>query len=240
MVSHGPRLGDGSGSGDPPRSLPRQDRCPRATPASHEAGWQPREGEASSPTPTGALTSPAARCSRLLGFASLFRYGAVYAWIPSLSRGDCCCILQPNEQRRAPAKAAWPDGEAGPVLAALRTPTPTVEATWQARLAARRRRRRQTRDVSDWSAGADTPCGHFSPGAAPPLSLGCVQPGLTAPPTRHCAQLHAPTEPRLHAPALNNKSLLADASDPPGSVRVKVRRRFIHELAIKQKKPLDF
>lgn len=42
--------------------------------------------------------------------ASLFRYGADYVWSLSLSRNDCCCILQPNEQRCAPVKAACRSG----------------------------------------------------------------------------------------------------------------------------------
>lgn len=96
---------------------------------------------------------------------------------------------------------------------AARTPTGRVEATWQKRAS-----------LCSLLGGGDlrckrlvgrtgTPCSHFSPGAAPPLSLGCVQPGLTAPPTRRCAQLHAPTAPLpQHSPGLDNKSLLTDGS----------------------------
>lgn len=40
--------------------------------------------------------------------------------------------------------------------------------------------------------GTGTPCGHFTPDAAPPLSLCFPHTSPTAPPTRHCAQLHVP------------------------------------------------
>lgn len=39
-----------------------------------------------------------------------------------------------------------------------------------------------------------TPCGHFTPDAAPPLSLCFAHTSPTAPPTRRCVQLHVPAE----------------------------------------------
>lgn len=39
-----------------------------------------------------------------------------------------------------------------------------------------------------------TPCGHFTPDAAPPLSLCFSHTSPTAPPTRHCMPSHVPAE----------------------------------------------
>lgn len=46
-----------------------------------------------------------------------------------------------------------------------------------------------------------TPCGHFTPDAAPPLSLCFSHTSPTAPPTRHCMPSHVPAESCACAPA---------------------------------------
>lgn len=127
---------------------------------------------------------------------SLFRYGADYVWMLSLSRKDCCCILQQKEQHSAAAAAV---GRSVIGLPALGSARHQVEWTGLGR-----------RAFCALCAAADlrckrllgrtgTPCGHFTPDAAPPLSLYFSHTSPTAPPTRHCTPSHVPAELCLHS-----------------------------------------
>lgn len=54
------------------------------------------------------------------GFCPCFSPAPFYVWILSLSRSDGCCILQPNEEGRAPGKAACGSGSGPPRLRCAR------------------------------------------------------------------------------------------------------------------------
>lgn len=160
-------------------------RCPCATltPASHKAAEVPSEGKLRTPAVLADADWRAYLSGRsLLPFprrVSLFRYGAVNVWNLSLSRSDCCCILQPNEQRRAPGKGCASVGKRSAPHANYDSGGNLANASGRARCTAADLRRKLL------VGRTGTPWSHFSLSAAPPLSLGCVQPGLTAPPTRH-------------------------------------------------------
>lgn len=135
----------------------------------------------SSPTPTGALTSPAARCSRFPGLCPCFAaapftcgiclYPAVtaVAFYSRMNNDAHRYRLRVGREVARLGSAPHANYESGSNLAnASRCAHCTAADLRCKRLVGR----------------TGTPCSHFSPGAAPPLSLGCVQPGLTAPPTR--------------------------------------------------------
>lgn len=116
----------------------------------------------------------------------------------SLSRKDRCCILQQKEQHSAVAAAV---GRSVSGLPALGSARHQVEWTGLGR-----------RAFCALCAAADlrckrllgrtgTPCGHFTPDAAPPLSLCFSHTSPTAPPTRHCMPSHVPAESCACTPA---------------------------------------
>lgn len=127
------------------------------------------------------------------GVCPCFRYDAAYVWRLSLSRKDCCCILQQERRDWAPVADVCCSVGGLSVLGSARHQTGRTGPgrTRSSELSARRR---------SWDARrlllgrTGTPCSHFTPDAAPPLSLCFPHTSPTAPPTRFCAQFHVPAE----------------------------------------------
>lgn len=199
MIHRDPSRGR-TGARVPPEVLPRTTRV-KITEAKATRARLP-----SSPTPTGALTSPAARCSRFPGsrprsatapfMCGICLYPAMtaVAFYSQMDSGAC-----------RPRK--WP------VLAPLRTPTTRVEATWQTRLAALTARRR-IGDVRDWSDGLAHRVATFLPVLLLPFHfVAFIQALRRLPPVtkRNCMR----QQRRIlnTAPSINNKTLLTDGSD---------------------------
>lgn len=131
----------------------------------------------------------------------------------SLSRKDCCCILQSGNNT-----VHWQRLCAGLQVARLCSPVHVAKwcgqdlanASFCARCAAVERCKRQL-------GRTGTPCGHFTPDAAPPLSRCFAHISPTAPPISHYVQLHLPAALYPHfSISMENPAVLASSGATEG------------------------